>query len=152
MWNPERGLARGLVMLAVSAVVWAGAATDGRSAPPCDRIPGGRDGYLVSFPTGGSGIDAVGRSTLHHAAGRAKQMAVVCVVGHASKAGEVQRNLALSYQRARSVAAQLIAFGVPAQTIVIQAQGEAFGSWFGSSTNDSASDRTVEVFFPDGSR
>lgn len=82
---------------------------------------------VLNFPSGGSTLDAQNRGVLREmvrSAQTRQDIVAVRVEGHTDHCGHEVRNQALSHQRARSVANELIAMGVPSQRV----QTIGFGS------------------------
>lgn len=133
-----------IIAVAFAAVPMAGAHAQGIacSNASTDRVE-------IQFATGSSRLGADARDPIARAAERARaQNLQLCVFGKASKLGNADANSRLAQARAKAVADALVARGVPRNFIQIASQGEGFGdSVLGSSSNNSASDRTAEIAF-----
>ncbi len=83
---------------------------------------------VINFPSGGAIIDAQNRGILQEmvlsAQGR-QDIVAVRVEGHTDHCGREVNNVALSQERARSVANELVSMGVPAERIQIIGYGSS---------------------------
>jgi outer membrane protein OmpA-like peptidoglycan-associated protein len=81
---------------------------------------------VINFPTGGAIIDAQNRGILQEmvlsAQGR-QDIVAVRVEGHTDTCGAEVNNMALSNQRAQSIANELVTMGVPAERLQIIGYG-----------------------------
>ena len=90
-----------------------------QQAPPCAESWGHMP-MLITFPTGGSIIDAQNREILRELVRSAQarsDIRAVRVEGHTDTCGNELNNQALSQQRADSVRAELVTMGVPSDMI-----------------------------------
>ena len=76
-----------------------------------------------------------------------RQVSAICLIGHTDKLGDKELNAKLAVARARSVAAELIRLGVPAQKVIIASNPEAFGNMSFGSMNASENDRRVSILW-----
>mgnify|MGYP006151829431 CR=1 FL=1 len=81
------------------------------------------------------------------ATAKARQVSVICLIGHTDKLGDKTYNEKLARSRAQAVAAQMIRDGVPANHLYIVADPEAFGNTSLGKEDASVVDRKVTIFF-----
>jgi len=118
----------------------------------CQRAPGANypGPYYAHFDTGKSVVRPADKAELKKVALQSKQLFVtrICVIGAADKVGDAARNKKLAQARANAVAKELMAGGVQAKHILIDASDEAFGSWsFGKKNEEQQQDRRVTIIF-----
>jgi outer membrane protein OmpA-like peptidoglycan-associated protein len=105
--------------------------------------------YSVYFDFGKSVLDPQQTAEVRKRAKQAKDIYVtqICLVGYADKVGDPAANKRLGLARARAVANILIGDGFPANNIVMDTGGEAYGrSSFGDVDRNKA-DRRVSIVF-----
>ncbi len=100
-----------------------GYVTTGTCAEQWVQLP-----MIINFPSGGAIIDAQNRAVLQEmvrsAQGR-QDIVAVRVEGHTDHCGNEANNMALSQQRAQSVANELVSMGVPAQRVQVMGYGSS---------------------------
>ncbi|MDI1283921.1 MAG: OmpA family protein [Reyranella sp.] len=103
----------------------------------------------VLFDLGSAQLRADNKPVIAQAAATAKarQVSVICLIGHTDKLGDKAFNEKLARSRAQTVAAQLIRDGVPANHVYIVADPEAFGNMSLGKEDASVVDRKVTIFF-----
>lgn len=82
---------------------------------------------LINFPTGGAVVDVQSRAILDELVRSAQtrtDLRAVRVEGHTDRCGHEANNMALSQQRADSVAAELVTMGVPREQIMTVGYGD----------------------------
>lgn len=91
------------------------------------HIPAPAARFVLGFPSGEATLTAEARAAIARAAreARAQQAADVDVVGHTDRAGETEKNVALSQARARAVRDALVAAGLSAEAVTLAFHGEA---------------------------
>ena len=104
---------------------------------------------FVLFDLGSAALRPDARPVIAEAATKAKAQQAVdfCIVGQTDKLGDKELNAKLAVARARSVAAELIQLGVPAQKVIIASNPEAFGDMSFGSMNASEKDRRVSILW-----
>lgn len=134
-------LAGTLVLASPSFAQSVGQCTRGMSVGP--NTP------FVLFDLGSSALRPEAKPVIAEAAAKAKAQQAVdfCIVGQTDKLGDKALNAKLAEARGRSVAAELIRHGVPAQKIVIAANPEAFGNMSLGSRDASEKDRRVSILW-----
>lgn len=141
-----RVVKQGLIVVGTMGVLAAGAAWAGNSQSyRCDIAELPEETHIIYFGTGSAKVTERERADLIWLADRAKGMVDVCVIGQADKQGAETANLKLSERRAGVVAGLLKAYGVPDESIVVQARGEAFGDGWLNGFVKQPEDRRVEV-------
>ena len=118
----------------------------------CQRAPGVNypGPYYAHFDTGKSTLRPADKAEVKKAALQSKQLFVtrICLVGAADKGGDAAKNKKLAKARANAVAKEMIANGVQAKHLLIDASDEAFGKWsFGSKNENQEQDRRVTIIF-----
>ncbi len=108
--------------------------------------------FTLFFATDRSDLDTPSSLAVNDIIQRSIQVtgARVYIVGNTDRAGANAYNLALSLKRAESVAAALIARGVPADWIVMEAFGDTNPVSFSSNPHDALNRRVDVVFAPLG--
>lgn len=138
-------------VLAVVGVLFAAAPSFAQTVGSCPRGGGGNQPppAWVMFDLGSAQLRAADKSVIAQAAATAKarQVSVICLIGHTDKLGDKVFNEKLARSRAQAVAAQMIRDGVPANHLYIVADPEAFGNMSLGSSNASVEDRKVTIFF-----
>lgn len=132
-----------------AAVVLAGPAF-AQSMGSCARgMSIGPNTPFVLFDLGSSALRQEAKPVIAEAAAKAKAQQAVdfCIVGQTDKLGDKALNARLAEARARSVAAELIRHGVPAQKVIIASNPEAFGNLSFGGMNDSEKDRRVSILW-----
>ncbi|MEK9673011.1 MAG: OmpA family protein [Rhodospirillaceae bacterium] len=99
---------------------------------------------ITGFKTGKSDVPETHEQGIARAADTFKHAGKICVVGQADKRGAYAMNDTLAMNRARAVAARLIAAGVDPRNLSLSSRAEFYGDgmpdwlWF-------AGDRRVEI-------
>lgn len=108
----------------------------------------GAIGSTVQFRTGQTAVRDSDRARLQRLGALVAQLdgMHVRIQGFADSRGDETYNLALSQQRAETVAQELEKAGVPKERLVIEAMGERFASG-DATTDDQAFERCVEIRF-----
>jgi outer membrane protein OmpA-like peptidoglycan-associated protein len=78
---------------------------------------------------------------------KARQVSVVCVVGNTDKLGDKAMNAKLAAARSQAVAAEMVRAGLPAKSVVIAANPEAFGNESLGGADAQVNDRRVTIVF-----
>ncbi|MDP2329310.1 MAG: OmpA family protein [Reyranella sp.] len=140
-----------LGVLAAVGVLFAAAPSFAQTVGSCPRGGGANQPppAWVMFDLGSSQLRAADKPVIAQAAATAKarQVSVICLIGHTDKLGDKVFNEKLARSRAQAVAAQMIRDGVPANHLYIVADPEAFGNMNLGSSNASVEDRKVTIFF-----
>lgn len=118
----------------------------------CQRAPGANypGPFYAHFETGKSVVRPADKAELKKVALQSKQLFVtkICIIGAADKVGDAANNKKLAQARANAVAKELMAGGVQAKHLLIDASDEAFGSWsFGKKNEEQQQDRRVTIIF-----
>lgn len=126
------------------------ACADGRdpnkdeSCAETETMPGP---YIVFFPWGEMGFDEDGAMIVDDAASSYSDGLAITLTGHSDRSGPAAVNRRISQRRAQAVRDALIARGVPADAITIEAEGETallIGTLDGVRE---AQNRRVEILF-----
>ncbi len=127
-----RRLSAATVLLLCSVMLAPGTA---RAAPDCRTAnpTAGGEQWQVFFATGSASIDAEGNRQVSRAASRIKGVFAteVCLIGRASRVGNVAANQRLSQSRVNAVKSALQRQGVAANVLGTNPQGESFQRAFG---------------------
>jgi outer membrane protein OmpA-like peptidoglycan-associated protein len=105
--------------------------------------------YNVYFDFGRATLDQQQAAEVRKRAKQAKDIFVtqICLVGFADKVGDPAANKQLGLARARAVANILIADGFPANNIVMDSGGEAYGRFNFGDVDRNKADRRVSIVF-----
>ena len=118
----------------------------------CQRAPGANypGPFYAHFDTGKSAVRPADKAELKKIALQSKQLFVtrICIIGAADKVGDAANNKKLAQARANAVAKELMAGGVQAKHLLIDASDEAFSGWsFGKKNEEQQQDRRVTIIF-----
>ena len=138
-----------LGVLAAAGVLLAAAPSFAQTVGTCPRGGGGNQPApaRVLFDLGSAQIRPDNKPVIAQATAKARQVSVICLIGHTDKLGDKAFNEKLSRSRAQAVAAQMIRDGVPANHLYIVADPEAFGNMSLGKEDASVIDRKVTIFF-----
>lgn len=105
--------------------------------------------YYTLFDTGKSAVKPADKPELKKIARQAQDLFVtrICLIGAADKVGNAGFNSKLARDRALAVARELMANGVPARNLLIDATGEAFAQWSVGRRENQDQDRRVTIVF-----
>ena len=138
------------VLLAVG-MLFAAAPSFAQTVGTCPRGGGGNQPApaRVLFDLGSAQIRPDNKPVIAQAAATAKarQVSVICLIGHTDKLGDKAFNEKLARSRAQAIAAEMIRDGYPGKNITIVADPEAFGNMSFDSDNASEIDRKVTIFY-----
>ena len=140
-----------LGILAAACLLLAAAPASAQTVGSCPRGGGGTQPppVWVLFDLGSAQLRAADKPVIAQAAATAKarQVTVICLIGHTDKLGDKSFNEKLARSRAQTVAAQMIRDGIPANHLYIVADPEAFGNMSLGKSDASVEDRKVTIFF-----
>lgn len=107
------------------------------------------EAVLVYFDSGQAALDSTAQPLIDYTAQhyRQGQPAVLTVIGYTDNVGGTYPNLVLSARRAQSVKQALVARGIPAERIQIQALGESDPAVQAGANTADAQNRRVRITF-----
>jgi outer membrane protein OmpA-like peptidoglycan-associated protein len=113
----------------------------GEESAPAEQATCGIRTAAIYFGFDSAVLNEEGRESIAAAANHSADCRVegVTLTGYADASGDANYNLALSQRRSEAVRHALVASGVPADAISIEAEGES------QTTGDVANDRRVEL-------
>jgi outer membrane protein OmpA-like peptidoglycan-associated protein len=145
-------LRTGSILAAILAALLAASPAWAQSLAACPPRMGGTPHpgpYNVYFDFGRAVLDQQQTAEVHKRAKQAKDIFVsqICLLGYADKVGDPAANKRLGLARARAVANILIADGIPANNIVMDTGGEAYGRFNLGDYDRNKADRRVSIIF-----